>query len=483
MNPSIKAGFQAIRAANNVPDDDAGDDALRALATTVEIDQTVVRRDALDLAFVTLDPAASTDLDQAFAVHRDGDQIVLHYAIADIGAFVIRGGALEAQAWERGVTVYAPDGSVPLYPRVLSSQRASLLPDGPRPAVLLTVQIDPAGIATLKLAERAWVRSRAKLAYESVSVSDLSADTHELAARIARAERARGAFRMDRPEQQVITDAALPGGIGLRFAPRLASEDQNAALSLAANLAVGDYLLKSGLGLFRVMDAPGEVEVMRLRQLARSLQIEWQHSEGLNQVVGRLDASIWRHAAFALAIRKCGGGARYMEWPASSQERNANQMLRPWHAAIAATYAHATAPMRRLADRYVLDLLVAQFAHDQVGVANVRSVLHTLPELMERAEQRAAKVERNSMELIESTLLEPLVGQQLSARVLEVSRDGVQVQIDDPAVLWRLSHRADSNTQVGDTITVTVVQAENTTKAASNSKRLGYVRSIDLQRI
>ena len=44
--------------------------------------------DRTDGPFVTLDPASATDLDQAFAIDRAGDDLVLHYAIADVGFFV-----------------------------------------------------------------------------------------------------------------------------------------------------------------------------------------------------------------------------------------------------------------------------------------------------------------------------------------------------------------------------------------------------------
>ena len=73
------------------------------------------------------------------------DDIVLHYAIADVGFFVRPGDALDQEAWRRGVTVYMPDERARLYPAALSEGAASLLPDGPRPAVVFTVRVDPDG--------------------------------------------------------------------------------------------------------------------------------------------------------------------------------------------------------------------------------------------------------------------------------------------------------------------------------------------------
>src|SRR4029078_695064 len=108
----------------------------------------------------------STDLDQAFALETAGGDVVLHYAIADVGFFVGPGDALDAEAWRRGVTVYMPDERARLYPAALSEGAASLLPHGPRPAGVFTVRVEPDGTATMDGVERAVVRSRARLAYE-----------------------------------------------------------------------------------------------------------------------------------------------------------------------------------------------------------------------------------------------------------------------------------------------------------------------------
>jgi exoribonuclease R len=56
----------------------------------------------------------------------------------------------------------------------LSEGAASLLPDGPRPAVIFTVRVAADGALRLDGAERAIVRSRAKLAYDRVREAELA---------------------------------------------------------------------------------------------------------------------------------------------------------------------------------------------------------------------------------------------------------------------------------------------------------------------
>ena len=98
---------------------------------------------------------SSTDLDQAFAIEQSGSDLVLRYAIADVGWFVADGGPVDTEAWVRGETIYMPDGKISLYPAVLCEGAASLLPDGDKPAILFAVRVASDGAASLDGAERA----------------------------------------------------------------------------------------------------------------------------------------------------------------------------------------------------------------------------------------------------------------------------------------------------------------------------------------
>ncbi|HEX2726747.1 MAG TPA: RNB domain-containing ribonuclease, partial [Beijerinckiaceae bacterium] len=160
---ALGAGLAAIRRQYKLPDGFPAevDSAARAAASRGPTDHV----DRTAMPFVTLDPASSTDLDQAFAIERSGGDLLLHYAIADTGWFVRTGDPVDREAWTRGVTIYLPGDKVRLYPAILSEGAASLLPDGERPAILFTVKVDPAGEVGLASVERAVIRSRAKLAY------------------------------------------------------------------------------------------------------------------------------------------------------------------------------------------------------------------------------------------------------------------------------------------------------------------------------
>ena len=375
----------------------------------------VDRRDATSIPLVTLDPATSTDLDQAFAIERDGDELVLKYALADISAFVSAGGVIESEAWNRGVTIYGLSEKIPLYPKVISQNAASLLPDGPRPAILVSVAICPKGNVALRSIERVVCASRAKLAYDTVDLKSIPF-LEEFARRMWSDEVCRGAIRVEFPQQEIVCDPLAPGGVRLVLRARNIAESVNATLSLAANMAIASLFLKSQAGLFRVMDEPTDRAVSQLRRTAHALGIAWPVNETLRDLQRRMDAKNMTHQRFLLEARRAGGRASYATYDSEKK---------PWHAAIAASYVHATAPMRRLADRYVLDLAYL-LANGQSVPTVLTEKIRELPVVMARGEGRASNVDRAVIDLLEAVSLQHRIGEILVAEVVDAEAGIVQ---------------------------------------------------------
>lgn len=420
-------GLAAIRAQFRVPD--GFPPPVIAAAETAARRIPSAHADWTAREFVTLDPTSSTDLDQAFAIEAAGESAsadyLLHYAIADVAWFVDDGDAIDQEAWRRGVTTYLPDGKAGLYPPVLAEGAASLLPDGPRPAVVFTTRVAPDGTVALDGVTRAVIRSRAKLGYDTVRDDQLPPGFQELAGRIAAAENRRGAARVDPPEQEV--ERAAAGRYDLRFRPPLLSETRNAALSLATNMAVADLLHANGTGLFRVMAAPDEFAVARLRQTARAFGLHWPDGAPLAQFEKTLNPADPRDGAFMLAIRRAGQGASYEPWQPG---------VIPWHAAMAATYAHATAPLRRLADRYVIRAALA-VANGQAVPDAVSEAFARLPAVMGKADARAGQVERAVVDLAETAILAGREGEHFAAVVTDLGETGARFQLCDLPVVAR----------------------------------------------
>jgi exoribonuclease R len=441
---ALSDGLTAIRTqfqlpAGFPPDVEAAAAAAAKRALTDHVDRTSV-------PFVTLDPTSSTDLDQALAIERAGSDLILRYAIADIGWFVPDGGPVDTEAWKRGATIYMPDGKISLYPTVFCEGAASLLPDGDRPAIVFAVRVAPDGGVALDGVERAVVRSRAKLGYATVLPDDLPPEFNELSRRITAAEDARGASRVDPPQQQV---AEQPdGSFALEFRPMSPAELANASLSLAANMAIADALYAHGTGLFRVMAEPDEWSVRRLRRTAKALGIEWPKRMSLEDRQRGLDPNDRTQASFMLAIRRAGAHAGYAPFRAGE---------RPWHWAMRATYVHATAPLRRLADRYVTAAALA-VANGRPVPEVVSAAFERLPAVMARADAKAGQVDSAVLELAEAVVLAGRIGEQFDGTVTDIDKKrGARVQICEPAVMTRVPPEGLS---VGSTVRLRLTEAD-----------------------
>jgi exoribonuclease R len=412
------AAFEAIRREAGVPDEFPPPVVAEAEAAA----RAAVGGERVDVPFVTIDPPGSRDLDQALHIERRGGGHRIRYAIADVAAFVAAGGALDAETHARGVTVYAPDRKAPLHPPVLSEGAASLLPGEWRPAVLWTLDLDATGELSSSAVERAVVRSVAQHTYADVP-AELAPLLQEVGERRLALERARGGVRLAVPEQEVEKEGAA---WTVRYRVPLPSEDSNAQVSLLTGMAAADLMLRAGTGILRTQPPPDERSLERLRRQAGALHVDWPASMSYPEFVRTLDPALPAHAALMHEATGVGHGAGYTAFDGTPPED-------PEHFAIAAPYAHATAPLRRLQDRYVSECCLAASAG--VPVPDwVRAGLPGLAEAMAAGDHRARVVERGVVDLVEAMLLEGREGERFDAVVI----DEKLVQLREPAVRGRL---------------------------------------------
>ena len=384
------------------------------------------RADLLDLPFATIDPPGSMDLDQAF--HLEPGRF--RYAIADVAAFVRPGGAIDAEAWRRGVTYYLPDGRIPLHPPVLGEGKASLLPDVDRPAVVWTIDLDGDGEPTTVRVERAVVRSRRRLSYteaqDLVDIEPMLGLLRDLGRlRLAR-ERDRGGVSLDLPSQEVVE---RDGRWALRYDDRLPVEDWNEQLSLLTGMCAGRLMVEAGVGFLRTLPPAADGVLTDLRRQARCLGVDWPDGTSYADAVRGVDRSDPRGAAFLQQAARGLRGAGYAAFGPGIGALPDD----PRHSAVASVYAHGTSPLRRLADRHANEVVLAACA----GVAPPAWAVEALPrlvEVMNDANRRSAAVERAVVDAVEARVLSRCVGTTLDA-VLLATGDRPVAMLDDPAVI------------------------------------------------
>jgi exoribonuclease R len=392
--------------------------------------------DETDLPFFTLDPPGSLDLDQAMYLEREGDGHRIRYAIADVPAFVRLGGDLDRVTRERGQTVYCPDTRVPLHPPVLSEGAASLLPGQVRPAFVWDLHLDGEGVLTAAEVHRARVRSTERLDYAGVQrLLDGGGDDARLVLlrevgerRIAR-EKARGGASLPMPEQQVTERA--DGGFTLEFRPPVAAEEWNAQVSLLTGMAGAAMMLDGGVGVLRTMPEPTSEAVRRFRHAARGLGVEWPEGMPYGDLVRGLDRTNPRHLALIHEATSLFRGAGYTAFDGPAPEERE-------HAAVAAPYAHVTAPLRRLVDRFGLLVCEAVCRGGEVPAA-VREALPRLPDLMRESDRTARTAERACADATEAAVLAGREGETFPAVVVDHTEKGMEVQLVDLPVLARVA--------------------------------------------
>ncbi|MDO5729861.1 MAG: RNB domain-containing ribonuclease [Actinomycetaceae bacterium] len=414
--------------------------------------------DATSIPFVTIDPAESMDLDQALYLADLGPdgrhgRYLVNYAIASVPTFVRPASALDVETWERGTTVYLPDQSTPLHPPVLSHGAASLLPDQIAPACVWSICLDHEGHAIHSRVDRALVRSRAKLSYEQVDAAargneELPADVPDDLVGLLKTigelrlsnEAARGGVSARIPEQEF---ESHDGWYTLNYRANLPVEEWNAQISLLTGIRAAKHMRAANVGIMRTLPPADERDLARMRRIARALGVKWPHEMNYAELVPALNPDIPAHAAFLLEATSLFRGSGYRAFgvkdtkplPASA----ADGII---HAAIAAEYAHVTAPLRRLVDRYGEEVCIAQCAGRDVPEW-VRDSLEELPSAMRRSSQRAHTATRLGLAVIQSLMMHGREGEQYTGTVVDVSDKKSTIMLSEPAVMGTVYAKLD----------------------------------------
>jgi ribonuclease R len=266
--------------------------AAKAMPDGVLAEDLKGRRDLRALALVTIDGETAKDFDDAVHAVREpkdrGGGFRLWVAIADVSHYVRHGDALDADAHERGTSVYFPRRVIPMLPEKLSNGLCSLNPDVDRLAMVCEMEITPNGEVTRFEFYPAAIRSQARLTYTEVWEM-LSADRpargretvfphlktlYALFHALFEARTRRGAIDFESIETRMEFDAQ---GKILRIVPE-ARNDAHRVIEecmLAANVCAGDYLVARGHPvLFRVHEEPAAEKIATLREFLAELGLQ-----------------------------------------------------------------------------------------------------------------------------------------------------------------------------------------------------------------
>lgn len=433
--------FEAIRAELGLPpaaDSDRFPADVLAEADKIAATGAGEAEDVTSLPFVTIDPAGAKDLDQAVYLERQGAGFRVYYAIADLGSVIPPDGAVDREARQRGQTIYLPDGRVPLHPPVLSEGALSLLPDQVRNAALWTIDVDQHGAATHVDVRRAKVKSIAQLDYEGVQAGFDAGSPHPSIEPLADLGRLRRAVRVDAgaielalPEQEVVRDpSTAPGHVAEwvgRLRVRTEVDGWNAEISLLTGMSAAQLMVGAGIGLLRTLPPSEDADRAAFLRTARTLGVAVEPGATASQVLAALDPDRAESIALMREATKLLRGAAYEAFDGAPPQQ-------PWHAGVGGSYAHVTAPLRRLADRFGAEVCLA-ICEGRPVAAWVREALPTLGEIMQDSDRRASKADRACIDQAEAWELAGRVGETFDAIVIRADRNEGEVMVMTPPVV------------------------------------------------
>ena len=227
-------------------------------------------------------------------------------------------------------------------------------------------------------------------------------------------ERQRGGATLPMPEQEVEEDEH--GGFRISFRPLLAAEDWNAQISLLTGMGAADLMLRGKVGILRTMPPPDPRDLARFRRQAGG-----RCRRGPRDCPTASSCARW--TAPTRGTSRSSTRRRRSSAAPATPPSTATVPAQPPHAAVANPYAHVTAPLRRLVDRFGLVVCEALSAGEEVP-GWVREALPTLPEIMATSDRRTNGVERACTDAVEAAELHPLVGEHGAGRRRRRERQG-----------------------------------------------------------
>jgi exoribonuclease R len=212
-------------------------------------------------------------------------------------------------------------------------------------------------------------------------------------------------------------------------------------------------MVEAKVGVLRTVPPADPRDVDRLHRVARALQIDWPDSTAYPDFIRSLDPARPNHAAMLTACTRLLRGAAYVAFQGGVPEH-------PEHAALATTYAHVTAPLRRLVDRYGSEICVALCAGKPVPEW-VSERLEQLPATMQQSGHRAGQYEAAVVDLVEAAMLADDVGKEYAGVIVEADEKDTtsgKVMVSEPAVEARVS--ASRPLPLGEAVRVKLVEAD-----------------------
>ena len=398
-----------------------------------EPENSSIRTDLRDYPFVTIDGLDAKDFDDAVYAEKSSSGYSLFVAIADVSAYVIAGGLIDQEAFQRGNSVYFSRSVVPMLPEVLSNDLCSLLPDRDRLTLVARLELNEKGELGENQFYQAVIRSRKRLTYDDVQKVydgnlleiDLPPEVIENLSNLKKvfeclrgARESRQSLEIDGSEVRYEFNShhriekIVPAR---RVDSHKVIEECMIATNVAAAQIFGDSLIP-----FRHHPEPDVDKLESLRGEAKKIGITVSKvmDDPMSLCNAILKKANDREDKFLIEsmVMRSQKLAYY-----SSIDKN--------HFGLALSeYTHFTSPIRRYSD-----LVVHRLVKQKIGVGTLEPIsatdMESISRQCSRLERRAEDATREEMAYLKCEFMERKIGSIFQAVVTTVVEFGVFVQI------------------------------------------------------
>lgn len=421
--------FTRIKIRHSLPDDHRNYTELADIEKNISNDEFRSRKDYRKLFTVTIDGEDAKDFDDAISIEKNGELFILYVHIADVSAYVKKGGEIDREAYARGTSYYLGNRVIPMLPEKLSNDLCSLKEGVERLTLSAEITIDKNGSFLNSSFHRGVIISDKRLTYNIASeileskkpipVYGKLSEMKELAIILKNKRLKKGRLDLNLADQKIVYDGSIVKEI--KFDVRLISHEIIEEFMLTANEVVSKELKTMEVpALYRVHEEISEQSLFALKNFLKQLGVSFGKGANtgiriqnvLEQIKGKEFEQV-----INLVVLKSLMQAYYGPDPLG-------------HFGLGfEDYTHFTSPIRRYPDLLVhrcLKTLIDKKEH-----------LYSTSELLEiggkssEMERIAQKAERDLIKIKSCRLMEHRVGEIFDVVISGISKYGFFISLID----------------------------------------------------
>ena len=412
-------------------------EATRVASKGILPNELLNRRDFRDKLIVTIDGEDTRDIDDAVSVEKDGEDYILGVHIADVTHYVPYRSALDAEAFERGTSVYFPDRVLPMLPRALSNGICSLNEGEDRLTLSCIMRVNKKGVVVDREIVEGVIRSTYRMTYTEVTkildgdketckkyalVKDMVGTFAELTHILQEMRNKKGNISLDVKEAKIILTE--DNEIKIPDYERAFSYQIIEAFMVLANETVAEYMHSiEAPFVYRIHEKPSEEKARAFQAFAQTL--------GLTAKFHTDDVKPYEYQKILKSAENLPVYSVLNRVMLRSMQKAKYSPENLGHFGLASTcYCHFTSPIRRYPDlcihRIIKEIIAGGYPQ---AVENYGDFVKKAAEQSSERERQATEAEREVDDLYMTMYMSEHIGEEFDAVISGVTSFGLFAEL------------------------------------------------------